>query len=100
MHIVPFATTFINFLISNVAFLSKDWVYVFYTGLTYSIINYIVSRAHDRPVYSMLHWKDYTSFLVVAFFLLLAIALHFVFTKLSHGLRKGDNSDLKTRLLV
>ena len=90
---VPFATTLINFVISNVTFLSRDWVYVFDVGLIYAIINYLISRAFNRPVYSIVDWNDYRAFLVVGIMLLVAVVLHVLFTKVSHLMRKGKKQE-------
>jgi hypothetical protein len=43
LHVVPLLTTLINFLISNIAFLNRDWVYIFYSVILYGLVNYIIT---------------------------------------------------------
>ena len=99
LHLIPLATTLINFLISNVAFVEGDWKYQFYVIFLYGVINYLITEITGKAVYSLLPWENYKSPMLILIFLIFGVFLHIMLTKLSHIIKKGTSPDMEERLL-
>ena len=85
-HSIPFISTALNFFVSDQVIRASHVKMLFFIGVMYLYVNYLVVKERGRPLYWFLTWEDMTSVyisggLIVAFsivFVMLSTVMHAV----------------------
>jgi hypothetical protein len=87
-HVIPFATLFINFLISNYYIPKSDFRFVSIYFLIYAVVYYIQTMFCERTPYPILTFEDSKSWINAGIIILLFTAVHIVVSVISGLIQK------------
>lgn len=82
LHLIPFASTLTNVVLTDITFFKRDWKLVMATGCSYTLANCLGCLALGHALYPVVDWHIPTE--TVTVFALIACSMSFVHVGASH----------------
>lgn len=89
-HCVPCVVTLIEYSMNAWRFKNSHWVVLLIFGLVYGLVNLIGTLIYG-PIYPIITWKDFMSYIFILVICLMEVGLHFLFSKISHWRNRSMN---------